>query len=228
MLFLAQLLYESAHYAVINKPYNVGSYGLSEWRLCHRLDDGTSGCLLFAKSRPAASALCERFRLRQVRKLYVALTASKGKQGTMRGDMRKARRGAWKLTRNCTEICACTDLLTFGLGPTTADDPTRRLVVAKPFTGRTHQVRCAAKAAGNVIYGDVRYGGPKADRIYLHAAGVHVDLPSDFGGPLRVINKPQGGLFATPRFDAAWDNHDWDALLDAEPSRRCLQLAKVL
>lgn len=222
-MYLA-LLFESAHYAVINKPVGIGSHAIvqgSDWRLCHRLDDGTSGCLLVAKSRQAAGVLCAKFRQRQVRKLYVALTASKGTQGTMRGDMRKARRGAWKLTRNCTANCACTDLVTFGLGPTTQNDPTRRLVVAKPFTGRTHQVRCAAKAAGNVIYGDSLYGGPKADRLYLHAAGVHVDLP---GGPLRVINKPQGGLFATPRFDAAWDARDWNALLDAEPSRRCLQL----
>jgi len=244
----------------------------------HRLDDGTSGCLVVAKSRRAARALGEAFRRRRVSKLYVALTgarAPKQKAGAVRGDMRAARRSARRLDRTCTRgRCACTDLRSVGLGevPTTRngasaasdadDDPrstaaddgaadhlhvaARRLFVARPYTGRTHQIRCALKAISAPILGDSLYGGAPADRLYLHAAGLRFDVGlrlgegsvgddedqqhiwwsastdhASRGGPVTVVSKPTAGeAFCSPRFDAAWAKFDWHDLLatwDASP-----------
>ena len=40
--------------------------------LVHRLDDGTSGCLLLAKNEHAAADLSQLFATRQVQKYYLA------------------------------------------------------------------------------------------------------------------------------------------------------------
>ena len=52
-------------------------------RLVHRLDKDTSGCLLVAKTRFAATALAKNFRSRSARKIYWALVVGvpKPKQG---------------------------------------------------------------------------------------------------------------------------------------------------
>ncbi len=66
----------------------------------HRLDKGTSGLLLLAKSSEAAAKLAELFQNQQIQKFYLALTDQKPKkkQGWVKGDMVQARRSAWKLT----------------------------------------------------------------------------------------------------------------------------------
>ena len=59
-----------------------------------------------------------------------------------------------------------------------------------PHTGRTHQLRVHASAAGLPLLGDVRYGGPKrivlpsgrvltARRVMLHCAWLRVPSPAD-------------------------------------------------
>ena len=52
-------------------------------RLVHRLDKDTSGCLLVAKTRFAATALAKTFRTRSARKIYWAMVAGvpRPKQG---------------------------------------------------------------------------------------------------------------------------------------------------
>lgn len=235
-----RILADSPRWIVVDKPVGVAMHGDDgildlvrdstglgpELRLVHRLDSGTSGCLMMAKDREMARVLCDRLRKRQVRKVYVALSASvpRKKQGTMRGDMIKARRGAWKLNRSCNRgACACTDLRVFGLG--NGDDAPKRLVVAKPFTGKTHQVRCAAKAFGAPIFGDRAYGGASADRLYLHAATLSVELDG-FAQDIDVVCKPsEGHSFSTDRFETVWDKIDWssDEWLKAPPSKACAQ-----
>ena len=41
---------------------------------------------------------------------------------------------------------------------------------AKLYTGRKHQIRVSLSKLGYPIYGDNKYGGKKADRVYLHSA----------------------------------------------------------
>src|SRR5882762_4573458 len=96
------ILYEDADVMVLNKPAGLAVQGGSgitrnidqmlevmrdakgqKPRLVHRLDRETSGCLLVAKTRFAATALTGSFRHRSARKVYWALVAGvpKPKQG---------------------------------------------------------------------------------------------------------------------------------------------------
>ena len=96
------ILFEDADVMVLNKPAGLAVQGGSgitrnvddmlevmrdakgqKPRLVHRLDRETSGCLLIAKTRFAATALTGSFRHRSARKIYWALVAGvpKPKQG---------------------------------------------------------------------------------------------------------------------------------------------------
>lgn len=66
----------------------------------HRLDRVTSGILLLAKDSETAADLQRKFSSKRgILKAYVALTSSrpKKKQGIVKGDMEKSRRGSWML-----------------------------------------------------------------------------------------------------------------------------------
>ena len=228
---------ESARWVVVDKPSGVSCHrsskgdgvlsllrmdaleagateaDCSEYRLVHRLDDGTSGCLVVAKDRDTAAALCDAFRSRRARKAYVALVsrAPKKKKCTMRGDVVKGRRGAWKLERSCTRgRCACTVFTkAIGLGPSSEADVAVKCLVARPVTGKTHQIRVAAKANGAPILGDDLYAGHSADRLYLHAAALRIpDLGIDCATP-----PTSGHSFLTDRFAEAWATLDWSVEL---------------
>ena len=166
----------------------------------HRLDTPTSGLVVFAKDREAAGLLQRGFQNRQrdeddgvaVKKFYVALTGKKAKKmGKVEGGMAPARNGSWKLTKTKEEggdraVTRFADLGRAGEGAI------GRLCILRPLTGRTHQLRVALKAIGAPILGDKRYGGRHADRLYLHAAGLRIDLGAlGLGeGAVQVLTRP--------------------------------------
>jgi tRNA pseudouridine32 synthase/23S rRNA pseudouridine746 synthase len=149
--------------------------GFTELYPVHRLDKITSGLLVMAKTATANKALNAEFAARHVHKLYLAISAKKPrkKQGLVKGDMEKARRGAWKLTSAKTNP-AITQFRSVGLGEG------RRLFLVKPHTGKTHQIRVALKSVGAPILGDELYGDSEknrdADRAYLHAYALAFEL----------------------------------------------------
>jgi len=133
----------------------------------HRLDKMTSGLLILARNAAAASELSKLFQQREVSKFYLAISDKKPgkKQGLVRGDMVKARRGSWKLSKTC-ENPAQTQFFSYSIGSGL------RLFLLKPHTGKTHQIRVAMKSVGAAIVGDERYHEVTekvADRGYLHA-----------------------------------------------------------
>lgn len=75
--------------------------GVARVWLLHRLDKPTGGVLLLALNPEAASVLAQQFAAHSMHKTYLALSSQKPakKQGWVKGDMAKARRGAWKLLR---------------------------------------------------------------------------------------------------------------------------------
>lgn len=133
----------------------------------HRLDRMTSGLLLLAKHQSAAAELSRQFQSHRVEKYYLALSDKKPKkkQGLIKGDMLKARRGSWMLAKtqvNPAQTQFFSQSVTPGL----------RLFLLKPLTGKTHQIRVALKSLGAPIVGDARYheqDGIARDRGYLHA-----------------------------------------------------------
>lgn len=157
----------------------------------HRLDKLTSGLLVFAKSPQVCALLAEQFRARSVTKFYLALVADKPKkkQGRIQGDMEKARGGAWKLTRD-RQNPAITLFKSYSA------KPGLRLLLLKPLTGKTHQLRVAMKSLGSPIIGDTLYGGRPADRAYLHSYCLGFELA---GETYRYLDLPQQGeLFLSP------------------------------
>jgi len=174
-----QIVTQNSDFVVVNKPQNTsfhaeenvaGFFSLVENHLqtklwpVHRLDKVTSGLLIFALNKDAASTLSELFARKQVRKTYLAISDKKPKkkQGKIVGDMEKSRGGSWKLVRQ-KDNPAITRFFS------AANRNGERLFWLLPETGKTHQLRVAMKSLGSPILGDARYGGSSADRCYLHA-----------------------------------------------------------
>lgn len=134
----------------------------------HRLDKMTSGLLILAKTPEAAAQFTRMFENREIEKYYLAISIRKPKkkQGWIKGDMAKARRGDFKLL-STMDNPAITQFISASLRPN------ERAFLVKPHTGKTHQIRVALKAIGSPCAGDERYAAAeearKEDRGYLHA-----------------------------------------------------------
>lgn len=172
----------------------------------HRLDTVTSGILLFARGKKNARELSWLFEDHDIEKLYVALSTRrpKRKQGLIRGDMERSRRGSWKLTRT-SENPAVTRFITKAIPD---ERPGLRLFLLKPETGRTHQLRVAMKSLGSPILGDHLYGPQEEakaeDRTYLHACALRFDWK---GESFTFIDPPDEGIeFASSSFQAVWES----------------------
>ena len=148
--------------------------GVERVWLVHRLDKPTSGVLLLALNAAAAAELAQAFAQRMVRKTYWALSRAKPskKQGWIKGDMAKARRGAWKLLRSQQNPA-----LTYFTSQSI--QPQLRLFILTPHTGKTHQLRVAMKSLGSPILGDELYGGEAATRLFLHAHQLAFDYQGE-------------------------------------------------
>ncbi|TNE46697.1 MAG: TIGR01621 family pseudouridine synthase [Deltaproteobacteria bacterium] len=163
----------------------------------HRLDAITSGVLVLARDREMASLLGEAFAQRQVDKVYLALASRRPskKQGWIKGDMERSRRGTWKLKRSA-EQPAITRFVSYAIP---GDIPGLRLFVLKPETGKTHQLRVAMKSLGSPVLGDALYGASDHaatfDRTYLHACALRCSVGEE---TLEVVCWPtEGHLFGS-------------------------------
>ncbi|MFC6672595.1 TIGR01621 family pseudouridine synthase [Marinobacterium aestuariivivens] len=182
--------------------------------MVHRLDRMTSGLILFARHPRAAAQLAALFRERQVDKFYLALSDRKPnrKQGLVRGDMVRSRRGGWRLTKTLVNPA----LTQFSSVSVRANE---RLFLLRPLTGRTHQLRVALKSLGAPIIGDPAYHERLEgieDRGYLHAWALDFELN---GRRYRYRCDPAiGERFRTEAFAAAlglWRDPwalDWPAV----------------
>lgn len=86
----------------------------------------------------------------------------------------------------------------------------RTLILFQPHTGKTHQLRVAAKSLAIPLLGDTRYGGGRLlasvddddddddddsdvsnwDRTYLHASAIHFNLKNNYGSSDVTIWSP--------------------------------------
>lgn len=131
----------------------------------HRLDKMTSGLVIFAKTLTCAQTLGQLFNDHEIEKYYLAIADKKPskKQGLIKGDMSKSRRGMFKLLRSMDNP-AITQFFSFSIANK------QRLYLLKPHSGKTHQLRVALASIGAPIVGDpLYYSTSKADRGYLHA-----------------------------------------------------------
>ncbi|XQW85702.1 TIGR01621 family pseudouridine synthase [Thalassotalea piscium] len=165
---------------------------LKELYPVHRLDKMTSGLIIFAKNLSCAQWFQQQFEQHAIDKYYLALSDKKPKkkQGLIKGDMVKARRGMWKLMRSQRNP-AITQFFSFSLANNT------RLFIVKPATGKTHQIRVALSSIGSPIIGDTYYHcATTHDRGYLHAYALKFIYKNQ---SYQLMSAPSSGsLFTDP------------------------------
>ena len=110
-----------------------------ELRAAHRLDSGTSGCLVLAKTPTARMGLAALFRQQAVQKIYRAL---------IRGVPREQH---WFIKQPVQGKSALSEVSTLETGPEASH------VQVNIMTGRTHQIRRHLLACGHPLIGESYY-----------------------------------------------------------------------
>ena len=166
--------------------------------IVHRLDAQTSGVIVAAKNDLAHQALQEQFMARTVHKQYLALCHGTPSRDRFTCDGRIGRHPVHRLKmtvlRGASEGReARTDLEVlerFGAAALLTSPENRRLfqngvflVLARPHTGRTHQIRVHLATAGFPVLADGLYGSESEvpvlglARHALHASKLEFDHP---------------------------------------------------
>lgn len=167
-----KILYQDSSLTLFNKPSGETTQAPSGHHLVHRLDKGTSGVLLMARTPSMKKSLEALFKKREVNKTYIALILGvpRKEEGTIHNLLKK--KGAFH------------GQTLYGSAPTGQKAIThwkvidkrkgRTLIELHPETGRTHQLRVHMAEMGHPILGDLQYGRmatfpPEIDRLCLHA-----------------------------------------------------------
>jgi 23S rRNA pseudouridine1911/1915/1917 synthase len=145
--------------------------------IVHRLDKGTSGLLVVARSDAAHAALQAQVQRREVERIYLALAGGRlaSRTGTIDAPIGRAQRRRHRMavsgaaSRQARTHFEVLELL-----------PRESYLEAKLETGRTHQIRAHFAAIGHPLTGDVTYGGAlryDLQRQFLHAHRLAFDHP---------------------------------------------------
>lgn len=145
--------------------------------IVHRIDKGTSGVLLVARTDSAHRALAAQFSGRSVKKTYLALV-----QGVMKRDSGTIDAPITRDPLHRTRMTARLDEGRHAHTDFTVLErlPSHTLVEVRIGTGRTHQIRVHLSHIGFPIAGDPLYGGAATpeDRPWLHAWRISFLSPS--------------------------------------------------
>lgn len=187
--------------------YRISTSGAAERQgIVHRLDAGTSGLMVVAKSEHAYTIMKRAFRDRTVEKVYHTLVQGHPEplRGTIDAPIGRHNKAEFKFTvrqdgkRSITHY-EVQEML-----------PSASLVEVHLETGRTHQIRVHFSAMRHPCVGDVMYGAdPKLtkkvglNRQWLHAVRlgfahpskgtwieVESEYPEDLAGALEVLRNP--------------------------------------
>jgi len=131
--------------------------------LVHRLDKGTTGCLLIAKTKSVHEALQKQFQERTVQKFYHALVSDvpKNVKALIDSpiDRDKVDRTKYQVSGGATARSAQTTYCILWNNNKVA------LLECELHTGRTHQIRVHLHAIGHAIIGDKKYTNDKNNEI---------------------------------------------------------------
>ena len=166
------VLWEADDLVAVNKPPGlhvnetetsaeqsvVSSFGGRVY-VVHRLDRGTSGVLLVARTPTAAAMAGRLFEMRQVEKTYWAITLGAPSKLRVDAPLGVDRRRPRARAVRTDGKQSCTEFEVLGQQHGLAG------VRARPRTGRTHQIRVHLAHASSPIVGDLLYGGPAASRV---------------------------------------------------------------
>ncbi|MCI2047853.1 MAG: RluA family pseudouridine synthase [Faecalibacterium sp.] len=131
--------------------------------LCHRLDTGTSGLVLIAKTAAAEQALVQAIKQREVKKLYLCVTFGRPEppDAVLDGyEIKDADRGIVKIVPEQQPGAKQVETRY----ETIAVSGRLALLKVELITGRTHQIRAHMASIGCPILGDSKYGNNAANR----------------------------------------------------------------
>jgi 23S rRNA pseudouridine955/2504/2580 synthase len=239
---LASVIYRDEHVIALNKEPGLAVQGGSRTqvhvdglldalrfgatdrpRLVHRLDKDTSGLLVLGRSAAAAARLAAAFRERTTLKEYWAVVAGvpRTARGTIDLPLAKGTGGSFGRESMVVDEAAgdraVTDYETVDVAGKKA-----ALLILRPLTGRTHQLRVHCAALGTPILGDAKYGADRAfidapgiaRRLHLHAARLVLPHPAKDVGSLRLVAPPP------PHFEATVAALGLEMPRDAQPRSR--------
>jgi len=198
---LIPVLFEDAHVIAVDKPSGLVMHATADPRreslvgllarqigcaphdlgVHQRLDAGTSGVVVFARTPEANRGLAQQFSHRMVEKTYLAVADARRRPECRAGqhwvDTRPLRkRGTGRAARVEVDLAQGDPAETDVRVQARQDD--RVLIEARPLTGRTHQIRAHLAAEQLPIVGDLAYGWRGAPgRLRLHAARLTLQHP---------------------------------------------------
>lgn len=157
-------------------------------RHIHRLDQDTSGTVIFAKHRLAHALLDQMLSKKTISRTYIAIAEGlfKKKKGTIDAAIGRDKHHAVRRRISPTGQSAVTHFQVM--------DSNKRLqmtaVKLQLETGRTHQIRVHLSSLGHPLAGDTLYGGARhhINRCALHAK--QVDMTHPFTGEHLSIEAP--------------------------------------
>lgn len=155
--------------------------------LISRLDRETSGIVVFAKHKAAASRLQTAFAKRRTRKVYCAL---------LEGHLEEDRITESQLERDCDSAVFVKQRVCFGGGAKTALTRFRpkefwgnfTFAEVEPVTGRKHQIRAHAQWLGHPIAGDKIYGRRAEAYLDFIENGMNAKLQAELLFPRQVLH----------------------------------------
>ncbi|MBR0590896.1 RluA family pseudouridine synthase [Bacillus pumilus] len=157
-------------------------------RHIHRLDQDTSGTVIFAKHRLAHAALDQMLSKKTIKRTYIAIAEGlfKKKKGTIDAAIGRDKHHAVRRRISPNGLKAVTHFQVM--------DMNKRLqltaVKLQLETGRTHQIRVHLSSLGHPLAGDTLYDGVRdyINRCALHAK--QVDMKHPFTGEHLIIEAP--------------------------------------
>ena len=180
---------------------------LNKPKLVHRIDKSTSGLLLIARTLDSAKYLTKLFKTREINKFYLTIVEGnlKNKEGII--DNKIKDKDNFLLSRTLYRVLKFRDNYS--------------LVVAKPLTGRKHQIRKHFSQIGSPILGDLKYfSNCKKESIFnssllnLHAFKL---IFNDMNGTKRSfsVNPPEDMMKNINKFGFDLKKLNFDSFCDA-------------
>lgn len=142
--------------------------------IVHRIDKETTGILVVAASPRGLESLKRQFASRTVGKEYLAWVG-----GTFDEVEGRIEAPVGRDPRAPRRMAVCADGRSAETEFRVLEQKGRRaLLVVRPRTGRTHQIRVHFQYIGHPVVGDSLYGGAPAARLLLHAWRLTIEHPT--------------------------------------------------